>query len=118
MFADRRSFSIGEEVIRTPLIVPSFSSRAGGQAVTEIINITKEFVGGPILISAYDIKRHRVRQSHVGFATNIFLDSGGYEAGSDVDLSEVANRTLSSERWLRSEYHEVLKAWNFRQPTR
>jgi hypothetical protein len=117
MFAQRRSFNIGDETIRTPLLVPSYSSRAGGQAVTEIIKVTQEFVGGAILVSSYDIKRNRLRQSHLGFATHVFLDSGGYEAGADADLSEVVTRTEPTEKWLAAEHREVLSRWNFNQPT-
>jgi hypothetical protein len=90
------------------LLVPSYSSRAGGQAVTEIVKVTQEFVGGAILVSAYDIKRSRLRQSHVSFATQVFLDSGGYEAGADADLSEVVTRTGPPEKWLADEHSEVL----------
>lgn len=117
MFALRRSFNIGEEVIRTPLLVPSYSSRAGGEAVTEIVKVTREFVGGPILISAYDIKRNRLKQSDLSFATHIFLDSGGYEAGADADLSEVVNRTEPPNKWRIKEHGDVLEKWDFTQPT-
>jgi queuine/archaeosine tRNA-ribosyltransferase len=117
MFAHRRSFKIGDETIKTPLLVPSYSSRAGGQAVTEIIKVTQEFVKRDILVSAYDIKRNGLKQSHVKFATHVFLDSGGYEAGADADLSEVVSRTEPPDKWLASEHREVLSAWNFDQPT-
>jgi hypothetical protein len=117
MFANRRSFNIGDEVIRTPLLVPSYSSRAGGQAVTEIVKVTQEFVGGVILISAYDIKRNRLKQSNVQFATHVFLDSGGYEAGADADLSEVVSRTEPPDNWSIAEHRDVLTRWNFTQPT-
>jgi hypothetical protein len=117
MFAVRRSFKIGDEVIRTPLLLPSYSSRAGGQAVTEIVKVTREFVSGPILVSAYDIKRSRLKQKDLSFATHIFLDSGGYEAGADADLSEVVSRTAPPASWRIKEHDEVLKNWDFGQPT-
>lgn len=117
MLAKRRSFKVGDETLRTPLLIPSYSSRAGGEAVTEIINVTKEFVGGPVLVSAYDVKRHRLRQSALSFATHIFLDSGGYEAGADADLSEVVTRTEGRDPWTIKEYKDVLCNWDFVQPT-
>jgi hypothetical protein len=117
MFASRRSFKVRDEVIRTPLLVPSYSSRAGGEAVTKIIRVTSEFVRAPILVSAYDVKRHKVRQSKLDFATLIFLDSGGYEAGGDADLSEVVTTAKHRNRWLIKDYEEVIDSWDFRQPT-
>lgn len=117
ILAARRSFKIGDETIRTPLIVPSYSSRASGQDVSEILKVTKEFVGGPILISAYDVKRHKVKQAQTKFATHIFLDSGGYEAGADADLSEVAFHPNQVPKWTTKEHQEVVASWDFKQPT-
>jgi hypothetical protein len=117
MLAARRSFRIGEETIRTPLLVPSYSSRAGGQAVTEIIKVTREFVSGVVLVSAYDIQRNGLKQSDLQFATHVFLDSGGYEAGADADLSEVVSPSTRPDNWRIKEHGEVLKKWKFEQPT-
>jgi hypothetical protein len=117
MLAQRRSFRIGDEVLRTPLLVPSYSSRAGGQAVTKIVKVTEEFVGGPILVSAYDVKRNGLKQSDLAFATHVFLDSGGYEAGADADLSEVVTRTGPPEKSLVTEHRDVLNRWNLKQHT-
>ncbi len=117
MLAARRSFRIGEETIRTPLMIPSYSSRAGGHDVCRILKVTKEFVSGPILVSAYDIIRHGVTQSQTRFASHVFLDSGGYEAGADADLSEVDSYPSQGSKWTVGEYQQVLKKWDFRQPT-
>lgn len=116
MFHERRQFKIGDETIRTPLVVPSFSSRAGGQAVSKIIDVTKEFVGGVILVSAYDVLRHKVQQRSLSHATHIFLDSGGYEAGADADLSE-AFTPSGTRAWSIGEYRQVLEAWDYCKPT-
>lgn len=117
MLSARRRFLVGEEVHRTPLIVPSYSSRAGGQAVADIIKVTREFVNGPILVSAYDVARNKVKQSSLTFATLVFLDSGGYEAGADADLSEVVSRTEGPELWRITDHNAVLASWNFQKPT-
>ena len=116
MLCGRREFKVADETIRTPLVIPSYSSRAGGRSVADIINVTREFVRGTILVSAFDIKRHKVRQKALSNAQYIFLDSGGYEAGADADLSEVT-AIDGTQPWSLKEYREVLNDWKFSQPT-
>ena len=60
MLAKRRGFyRDGKEVIRTPLLLPSFSSK-GFPEVKEIILATSERIEGPCLVSAYDLYHGKI----------------------------------------------------------
>lgn len=123
MLAARRGFTVLEEQFRTPLIVPSYSSRAVEDDVRDVIDITRSFVSGPILVSAYDIKHCRVTQKRLSHASLVFLDSGGYEAGSQSDFSEVEDprktkaKTTIDRNWKISDYREVISRWDYNYST-
>ena len=90
MLAKRRAIQRdGVPVERTPLLVPSFSSK-GFPDVAKIIKTTEEVIEGATLVSAYDMHYERINPPF-DFASLIFLDSGGYEASKDTDLSELGD---------------------------
>jgi hypothetical protein len=94
MLALRRAIRInGVEAERTPLLVPSFSSK-GFPDADKVIRTTSEVIDGPALVSAYDIWHKKITPPF-DFATLLFLDSGGYEAGKDVELSDVGDRVIT-----------------------
>jgi hypothetical protein len=110
MLARRRTIRIdGAEVERTPLLVPSFSSK-GFPDVAKVVATTSEVIDGPALVSAYDLW-HKNLKPPFDFATLLFLDSGGYEAGKDVELSDVGDRDHKPLEWSRERHEEVLAAW-------
>ena len=77
MLAGRRSIKLnGVETERTPLLVPSFSSK-GFPEVADIIKMAEEFIEGPMLVSAYDLHYKHIRGPFVA-PSLLFLDSGGY----------------------------------------
>ena len=79
MLARRRALRLnGREVERTPLLVPSFSSK-GFPDVRKIIEYSSEIIEGPMLVSAYDL-HYKAIEPPFDFASFLFLDSGGYEA--------------------------------------
>jgi hypothetical protein len=117
--AARRSIKrAGVEIERTPLLVPSFSSK-GFPDVDKIMATTAEFLAGPALVSAYDLHYQHV-QPPFNFASTLFLDSGGYEAAKDFqfsDLSDTHERSHVPELWT-SEFHmQVLQNWVSEVPT-
>jgi hypothetical protein len=114
VLAERRELRFGSGVIlRTPILVPSFSSRI--PKIEKIFRASEEFVDGPLLISAYDIKRgHLNAPFEVGSA--VFLDSGGYEASSDSDLSDVGTQPARNPDWTQTEHSEVLANWTSKAP--
>jgi hypothetical protein len=107
--AQRRSvvFPAGTE-FRTPLLLPSFSSRI--PKIDTIFHTVQEFIEGPILISAYDIKRNNISEPY-DWASAIFLDSGGYEISKDTDLSDVSDEIVEEPKWTIEEYKEVISNW-------
>jgi len=116
MLARRRSIRIeGEEVERTPLLVPSFSSK-GFPDVAKIVETTSEVIDGSALVSSYDLWHNKLSPPF-DFATLLFLDSGGYEAGKDVELSDVGDREHAPLTWSRERHDEVVLDWSPTAPS-
>ena len=111
MLAKRRSIKLnGVEKERTPLLVPSFSSK-GFPDVKKIIEYMSETIDGVTLVSAYDL-HHRQIESPFDFPSLIFLDSGGYEASKDADLSDFAYKQHIIREWTQDLHETVLAKWN------
>lgn len=116
MLAKRRDLHLhGEPVERTPLLVPSFSSK-GFPEVQKIIETTSEVVEGTTLVSAYDLYYKKLAPPF-DFASLIFLDSGGYEASKDTDLSELNEYEHHPQMWSREMHESVLTDWSSTKPT-
>ena len=111
MLAKRRSLKLnGVEVERTPLLVPSFSSK-GFPDVHKIIESCSELVEGVTLVSAYDLHYENVHPPF-DFPSLIFLDSGGYEASKDAELSDLGDRAHHPKDWTQEMHEGVLAKWN------
>src|ERR1039458_1726311 len=84
-----RTINVGGKAIRkTPILVPSFSSRAFERyKVSDVLRFAKELITDEILVSAYDIHYNGIPK-RLKFPSLVFLDSGGYEASQDQDLSD------------------------------
>lgn len=95
--------------IRTPILVPSFSSRV--KEIGSIFEATKQFIDGPFLISLFDVAKGHV-QAPLDFAAPVFLDSGGYEVSKQSDLSDVSDENTNVSAWSISEYQQAVKNWN------
>jgi len=110
MLAKRRSLLLnGVEIERTPILVPSFSSK-GFPDVNKIVEYSAEIIEGPALVSAYDLHYKKI-QPPFNFPSLLFLDSGGYEASKDGELSDYGAREHEPSPW-RIEWHEEqLKLW-------
>jgi len=116
VLAKRRSLKLnGAELQRTPLLVPSFSSK-GFTEVAKIIETTKEVIEGPTLVSAYDL-HHGFVAGPFDFASLLFLDSGGYESSKDWELSEIAEREHHPRPWTQALHDDVLTKWSSTVPT-
>jgi len=115
MLAKRRVIRFNNtEIERTPLLVPSYSSK-GFPQVSNIIAATEEVVEGVMLISAYDLHYGNVKAPF--FTPLIFLDSGGYEASKDTELSDFGEREHQPEKWTQEMHEAVLSQWNTSSPT-
>lgn len=116
MLAQRRSIRFeDEEVERTPLLVPSFSSK-GFPDVRKIIEYSSEVIDGPALVSAYDLHYGEIHPPF-DFASLIFLDSGGYEAAKDADLSDFGDKEHRVRDWNQSMHEAELEKWSSNVPT-
>lgn len=109
---------------QTPMIVPSFSSR-GFPDVKKIVVGAREYVTEQLLISAYDISRKRILPGGWDFADLVFVDSGGYEFGEEMDLSDYKMEPNGvrrgadgkKETWTTDDHEETLKNWKFPKST-
>lgn len=116
MLAKRRSLKLnGVEVERTPLLVPSFSSK-GFPDVHKIIESCSELIEGVTLVSAYDIHYGKVHPPF-DFPSLIFLDSGGYEASKDAELSDLGDREHYPKDWTQEMHESVLAKWQSPVPS-
>lgn len=108
----------GASIIRTPLLVPSFSSK-GFPEVRKILQTMEEAVTDCVLVSAYDVKYGHI-PGDLRFPEVVFLDSGGYECSKDTELSDLGyiDHQDNSEKWCEDFYREVLdKTWTYAAPT-
>lgn len=105
--------------LETPLLVPSFSSKAfgfgqGGEPeVKRVLDASQEFITRTCLVSAYDV--------HYGYVPEpkdltitvdlFFLDSGGYEVSEDHDLSAVEKPVHRPGKWDVAKLRAVWERW-------
>lgn len=116
MLAERRIIKANDgSVFRTPLLVPSFSSK-GFPDVGRILAFSEEFITESVLVSAYDLKFGKIAPPF-DFASLIFLDSGGYEASKDAELSDVGDREHRPQTWSEQLYSEAVQTWSATVPT-
>jgi hypothetical protein len=97
------------------LLVPSFSSK-GFPEVAAMIKMAEEFIEGPMLISAYDLHHKHITPPFAAPAL-IFLDSGGYEAGKDTELSDLGEQEQTPHPWTSEDHQTILEYWESTAPT-
>jgi hypothetical protein len=116
MFAKRRILKVGNaSSVRTPILLPSFSSK-GFPNVAEILEAMEEYISDEVLVSAYDL-HYKELELGFDFASLIFLDSGGYEASKDAELSETFDKEHVAKAWTPEMYAEVVSSWSSLSPT-
>lgn len=109
-------FHQGQFVAETPLLIPSFSSK-GFPDESQILKFMSGFITSGILVSAYDLKYKKITQQRCSFAPFVFLDSGGYEARVDYDLSEAYGKPYRPRKWNKVLHERQLNAWRLKVPT-
>lgn len=116
MLAKRRTLKIGNTAsVKTPILLPSFSSK-GFPNVSKILEAMEEYISDEILVSAYDL-HYKKLQKKFDFASVIFLDSGGYEASKDTELSDTFENDHIPSNWTAENYNDVIAAWDSISPT-
>jgi hypothetical protein len=115
--ARRRTLKLrGEEIARTPMLIPSFSSK-GFPDVAGIVQYSADVIdGGAALVSAYDL-HYGLIEPPFTFADILFLDSGGYEASKDADLSDYGDKEHITRDWSQANHEEELKKWKPNVPS-
>ena len=117
MLCKERTLKLGSVEIKTPILLPSISSRSVlGINLASFIEEIGPFYDGPLLVSAYDYDL--LKESDMDFPSVLFLDSGGYECIDNcVCLDFKTVREHSKENWNRSRHASVLNLWNVNVPT-
>jgi hypothetical protein len=84
--------------------------------VREVMKLMEEFITSPILVSAYDV-HYRLISQKIRFSQLLFLDSGGYEARIDHDLSEAYGKIHKPKAWNKRLHELVIANCKSRWPT-
>lgn len=116
-------------VVRTPLLVPSFSSKGFGfaptrraqakgstpkrvSAVSEALEFSAQFLDKAALLSAYDIHHGHLKRPERFYdrPSVLFMDSGGYETTAVYDDSHSFAPAYTPLPWTPDDYRSVLAA--------
>lgn len=115
MLAGKRVVKLnGKPICNTPLLVPSFSSKGFAKEVKGILQTMSEFITDCSLVSAYDIYHGFYGPVDSNFSEVVFLDSGGYEAAKDYELSELKNSISESyapKEWSQKNCEDIRDRW-------
>lgn len=112
--------------IKTPLLVPSFSSkgfnmrRNGKSEIWEQMLFCTEFLTESMLVSAFDLHYGHVPKASEFVCTEVtFIDSGGYETSQVYDLSGVIRtpgNTKKISSWSEETLMRTLDEWPTQYP--
>ncbi len=105
--------------LETPLLVPSFSSKAfgfghgGRPEVHRVLDVAQEYITRTCLVSAYDVHYGYVpRPQDLTITVDLmFLDSGGYEVSDDHDLSAVEKPVHRPGEWDTGKLQAIWDRW-------
>lgn len=100
-----------ENVIDTPLLIPSFSSKILSD-VNEAIRVMKEIIAESMLVSAYDI-HHSTIETPIVFTDFLIIDSGGYECNRRFVPQEGEISHIEPKEWSSDLYNETLEKIEF-----
>ena len=94
--------------VRTPLIVPSFSSR-GFPRLLDIYHEIRYKLYGVCLVSAFDIANSYIPAEAMDTSNVVFIDSGGYES-NELESGPIGYYAPPSKgQWSRSRYHDTMR---------
>ncbi len=109
----------GGAVMETPILVPSFSSKGfrvdkdGSSEVRAVLEFASEWLTDSMLISAYDMHYgHIPKPEELATAPELtVVDSGGYEARIEHDLSTSVHSPHAPHDWSEALLDGVLRSW-------
>lgn len=105
------------DMVQTPLLVPSFSSKGfaadkkGKSEIAAIFDVASELISDTMLVSAYDLHYGHLNPFESAIADLTFVDSGGYEISNDHDLSAIFLQTSVADDWTPEMLQDVLDEW-------
>ena len=102
--------------VKTPLLVPSFSSKALLH-IGPVFEALQPSITESFLLSAYDIHYKHLQLPGQPFAEVMFLDSGGYEASKDFDLLDPFYASSKPSGWAIENYRQTLNSVQPLMPT-
>lgn len=105
--------------VETPLLVPSFSSKALEYAkgnTQKVFGVLQESITESVLISAYDLSYKYIEAPEYAFAEVMFLDSGGFEASTDHDLMDPLYPSQNPRDWTLEQYQTELDKFDSAMP--
>jgi len=102
-----RPRSIATLAEKTPLLVPSFSSR-GFPDVAVIQRVMSDYLFDASLVSAYDVHHGLLSRNHIYTTGVLILDSGGYEARPVFDPGEPYGDDRPGLDWTLYDYQHAL----------
>lgn len=94
--------------ISTPLLVPSFSSK-GIENSLDTFDMLKSYITDVTLFSAYDLYYDFFDKNQIYETETLFIDSGGYEASLNTDLSENKMSFYAPEEWKEDFYLDEIR---------
>jgi hypothetical protein len=102
--------------IRTPLLVPSFSSKGFGRQegrseIQEIFEAAQEILTDSMLVSAFDLYHTNLTMPTGGITEIAFVDSGGYETSDQQDLSSPYMYHAEAGDWNSALHLATLDQW-------
>jgi len=129
MFAELRALRLADgDTVRTPLLVPSFSSKGFGRVegepvrseISEVLEYVADQLSESFLVSAYDLQARLLEAGDTFAEPNwsasalsrpkvLFLDSGGYEVRVGTDGGELIQDVRQPvTEWTEDRYHLFL----------
>jgi len=90
----------------TPILIPSFSSK-GFPEIAGVWGSIDRFLPDAVLVSSYDLFYGHLGPE-INTPTLLFVDSGGYEARGDFELSEIYNVDYRPNEWDREKHRSGL----------
>lgn len=116
MLALKRQIGAPLDKLRTPMLVPSFSSKSGVSYEGQVeVDPLGEVISSPVLISAYDLYLKLAKLPT--YADTVFVDSGGYEAIKDVEAARLGDQIVPADRvWTEEKYQAALADIGARAP--
>ena len=105
--------------IETPILIPSFSSKGfrvdknGTSEVRQVLEFASDWLTDAMLVSAYDMHYgHIPRPEELSMAPELtVVDSGGYEARIEHDLSTSVHSPHEPRAWSEELLDGVLRTW-------